>query len=138
MTSNFSFSHSVFYLFGELSAIFIKYRIVIVQTLSVWMSLKFVVWERVKVKFCEFIGLIDKKMGWYITVFLTDGQHIFFFLKNLKNKEMICYKKKASYHISVNIFSIKNDSSSNNSSNCINCELWGGLSNLPFIDEAVV
>ena len=29
VTSNFSFCHSVFYLFGELSAIFIKYKIVV-------------------------------------------------------------------------------------------------------------
>ena len=29
VTSNFSFSHSVFYLFGELSAIFVKFKIVI-------------------------------------------------------------------------------------------------------------
>ena len=31
VTSNFSFSHSVFYLFGELSAIFIKFEIVVCQ-----------------------------------------------------------------------------------------------------------
>ena len=29
ITSNFSFSHSVFYLFGELSAIFVKFEIVV-------------------------------------------------------------------------------------------------------------
>ena len=29
VTSNFSFSHSVFYPFGELSAIFIKFEIVV-------------------------------------------------------------------------------------------------------------
>ena len=29
ITSNFSFSHSVFYLFGELSAFFIKFKIVV-------------------------------------------------------------------------------------------------------------
>ena len=46
--SNFSISHSVFYPFGEFSAIFIKCKIV-VCTLSVSKSLKFVVWERVKV-----------------------------------------------------------------------------------------
>ena len=45
VTSNFSFSHSVFYPFGDLSAFFIEdCRL---QTLSVWISLKFVVWERV-------------------------------------------------------------------------------------------
>ena len=31
VTSNFSFSHCVFYLFGELSAIFIKFTIVVCQ-----------------------------------------------------------------------------------------------------------
>ena len=29
VTSNFSFSHSVFYLFGELSANFVKFKIVV-------------------------------------------------------------------------------------------------------------
>ena len=42
VTSNFSFSHSVFYPFEEHSAIFIKFKI-----FSIWKSLKFVVWERV-------------------------------------------------------------------------------------------
>ena len=46
VTSNFSFSHSVFYPFGKFSAIFIKFEIVICK-LPVWKSLKFVVWERV-------------------------------------------------------------------------------------------
>ena len=48
MKSNFSFSHSVFYLFGELSAIFLEVEIVVCKLFSVWKSLKFVVWERVK------------------------------------------------------------------------------------------
>ena len=43
--SNFSFSHNVFYPYGEPSAIFIKFEIVICK-LSVWKSLKLVVWER--------------------------------------------------------------------------------------------
>ena len=43
VTSNFSFSHSVFYSFGELSASFIKFKID--------RSLKFVVWERVNSTF---------------------------------------------------------------------------------------
>ena len=43
VTSNFSFSHSVFYPFAKLSAIFISFEIV-VQTLSVWKTIKFVVW----------------------------------------------------------------------------------------------
>ena len=47
ITSNFSFSHSVFYHFGELSAIFIKLRIVVCK-LSVWKNLKFVAWVSVK------------------------------------------------------------------------------------------
>ena len=45
--SNFSFSHIVFYPFGELSAIFIKFKIVVCKLF--WFgSLKFVLWERVK------------------------------------------------------------------------------------------
>ena len=52
--SNFSFSHSTFYRFGELKTIFVKLKIVGLQTLSVWKSLKSAVWERVKLK-----GLAD-------------------------------------------------------------------------------
>ena len=48
VTSNFSFSHSIFYPLGELSAFFIKFEIVISKVFWVWKSLKFVVWERVK------------------------------------------------------------------------------------------
>ena len=46
--SNFSFSHSKFYPIGELSAIFIKLRIDICKHFQFGKSLKFVVWERVK------------------------------------------------------------------------------------------
>ena len=46
--SNFSFSHNVFYPFGEHSAIVIKFDIV-VCSLSVRKSLKFLVWKRVKI-----------------------------------------------------------------------------------------
>ena len=49
VTSNFSSSHSVSFPYGELPAIFIKFKIV-VCSLSVWKDLKFVVWERVKTK----------------------------------------------------------------------------------------
>ena len=48
--SNFSFSYSIFYPFEKLSSIFIRFEIVILQTLSVWKSVKFVVWEKVKIK----------------------------------------------------------------------------------------
>ena len=49
VTSNFSFSRSDFYPFGELFAIFIKFETVICTLPSlVWKSLNFVVWERVK------------------------------------------------------------------------------------------
>ena len=50
ITSNFSFSHSVFYPFGELSAIFIVYEIVVCKLFQ-FGSLKFVVWEKVNVCF---------------------------------------------------------------------------------------
>ena len=48
VTSNFSFCHGVFYQCLELSAFFIKFEFCCLQTLSVWKSLKFVIWERVK------------------------------------------------------------------------------------------
>ena len=44
--SNFSFSHSVFYLFGELCH-FQHVQNCHLQTLSVWNSLKFGVWKRI-------------------------------------------------------------------------------------------
>ena len=43
VTSNFSFSHSVFYPFGEFSAIYMKFKTGL-QTLSVWKS-KICVWK---------------------------------------------------------------------------------------------
>ena len=52
-TSNFSFSHSVFYLFGELSGIFYQTQNCHLPTLSIWKIVKFVVWERVKSISCH-------------------------------------------------------------------------------------
>ena len=46
--SNFSFSHSVFYLFRELCAIFIKFEIVSANSSSLEESKKIDVWEKVK------------------------------------------------------------------------------------------
>ena len=46
-TSNLSFFYSVFQPFGKLSAIFVKSEIVVSK------GLKFVVWERVKTKYCS-------------------------------------------------------------------------------------
>ena len=46
VTSNFSFFHSVFFPFGELSTIFIKFEIVVCKL--IWKNIKFVVRERVK------------------------------------------------------------------------------------------
>ena len=47
VASNFSFSHSVFSPFGELSAIFITFEIVVCKLFEFGKSLKFVVSERV-------------------------------------------------------------------------------------------
>ena len=47
LTSNFSFSHSVCYQFGELHAIFTKFEIIVCKLFQVGRSLKFVIWERV-------------------------------------------------------------------------------------------
>ena len=47
MSSNFSFSHIVFYPFGELSGAYIKFRNCRLRTLRIWKSLNFFVWERV-------------------------------------------------------------------------------------------
>ena len=48
VTRNFSLSPGVYYRFGELYAIFTKYKNCCLRILSVWKSLRFVVWERVK------------------------------------------------------------------------------------------
>ena len=45
--SSVSFSHSVFYPFGKISSIFIKYKIVACKLFQ-FRSLKFDIWERVK------------------------------------------------------------------------------------------
>ena len=47
ITSNFSLSHRVFYHFGELSAIFMKFEIVVCKLFQFGKSLNFVVWEKV-------------------------------------------------------------------------------------------
>ena len=49
ITSNFSFSHSVFYPFGELPSIFIKFKIVVCKLFQFGPLQNIVVWERVKI-----------------------------------------------------------------------------------------
>ena len=61
--SNFSFSHSVFYLLGELSASFIKFEIAVCKPCQ-FGSLKFVVRERVKISI-----LPSKNMGIIVKMF---------------------------------------------------------------------
>ena len=56
--SNFSFSHSVFYPSGEISAILIKLKIVVCKFFLL-KSLKLVVWERVK-------GRLPSKLFWQL------------------------------------------------------------------------
>ena len=48
VTNNFSFSLSVYYPSGQLSAIFIKFEIVVCKPFQFRTTLEFVVWERVK------------------------------------------------------------------------------------------
>ena len=55
--SNFSFSHSVFCPFGKFSAIFVKFEIVVCK-LSVWKSLKYVVWEGLKIYLRNIDGIL--------------------------------------------------------------------------------
>ena len=58
VTSNFFFSHGVFYPFGKLSAIFINFEIVVCK---LFQFEKFVVWERVKgrILFCSVVLAFD-------------------------------------------------------------------------------
>ena len=53
VTSNFSFSHSVFYPSCELSSIFIQSKIVVDANSSSWKSVKFVVLKSVKLFACR-------------------------------------------------------------------------------------
>ena len=48
ITSNFSFSHSVFYLFGELSAIFTKFKIVVCKLFQIGSVYNLSSWKGVK------------------------------------------------------------------------------------------
>ena len=51
--SNFSFYHSVFYQFGELSAIFIQFEIFVCKFFAVLKSLKYVIWGSVNEWMCR-------------------------------------------------------------------------------------
>ena len=55
VTSNFSFSHTVFYPLRELSAIFMYFKIVVCKLFQNRNTPKFVVWERVKQDFPKVI-----------------------------------------------------------------------------------
>ena len=57
--SNFSFSHSVFFSFGEHSAIFIKAKIVVCKLFQFEKSWKFVVRKRVKEPFTNTVPFVD-------------------------------------------------------------------------------
>ena len=48
VTSNLSFSHSVYYPFEELSVIFIKFAILVCKLFQFWKRLKFVLLGKVK------------------------------------------------------------------------------------------
>ena len=76
-TSNFSFSHSVFYLFGELFVIFIKSEIVVCRLFQSARVFKVVVWERVKYKMLKLFTAKSR-------LFMTLGKNP---LKKLWEKE---------------------------------------------------
>ena len=82
VTSNFSFSLSVFWQFGELSAIFIKLKNCHLQTFSIWTNLKF----------CNFVKL------YRFNIALGSFNKIKF--KNILSK----VKNKVSLLISHNVF----------------------------------
>ena len=75
--SNFSFSHSVFYSFGELCAIFHQILNCHLQTPSVWRSLKclnFVVLDRVKTLKGQYVN-----QSFHISMFIQKNFPGFFF-----------------------------------------------------------
>ena len=58
VTSTFSFSLSVFYWLGQLSAIFVTIYNCRLQTLAVWKDLKYVVLETVKWKMTKYLQVV--------------------------------------------------------------------------------
>ena len=91
ITSNFSFSLSVFYQFGELSAIFIKLEIVVCKLLSVWKSLKFGVGERVNsIQLVPILNVPEKrslfktweKENMLVTSIFFFSQNVFYPIQN--------------------------------------------------------
>ena len=80
LVSNFSFSNSVFYTFGELYDIFIELQIVVCK-LSIWKSLKFVVWETVK------------ELTHYHTILHFDAPKICSCGKHCEKGEIACNKQ---------------------------------------------
>ena len=64
VSSNFSFSDSVSYPFGELSAIFIKFESVVCKLFHILKSLQFVVWKMVKLVHIESICRHHKIFSW--------------------------------------------------------------------------
>ena len=75
VTSNFSFSHSVFYSFEWTFCQFHHIWNCCLQTLSVWKSLKFVVRERVKFCCSSPPSHPPKKLFWKIQYNNRTGQH---------------------------------------------------------------
>ena len=75
ITSNFSFSDSVFYSFGEPSAIFIKVKIVVCKLFQFWKILKFVIWERDK-ELNNIVGKGENTSFSPITIMFSNPQKI--------------------------------------------------------------
>ena len=65
-TTNFPFSHNVFYPFGELSTIFVKFEIIVCKFFQFGKSLKFVLWERIKGLFHIILecDILDPRSDW--------------------------------------------------------------------------
>ena len=72
--SNFSFFYSVFYLFGEHPAIFIRFKIVVCKLFQFGRVLKFVIWERVKLKIC--ISCLRDTVCIFGQIFMKHAQFI--------------------------------------------------------------
>ena len=91
ITSNFSFSHSVFYPFLRTFFHFHKIWNCRLQTLSVWKSIKCVVWERVKLN--EFDGSVIMLTACFLWCTSILDKHL-----TLLHASILAWRKKTWKH----------------------------------------
>ena len=102
VTSNFSFSHSVLYLFRELSAIFNKFEIVVCKLFEFEKSPKFFVWEKVKKQ--QNVGLEKMLDMTNLNTFVADKFYIAKMKVFIKERVVNIVGKEKKNPFSCNVF----------------------------------